>query len=438
MEKDETIRILEDWNFWKKDLATGYKRPLYLNRLKRFLTTTHIIVVTGARRSGKSFMMRQLAKSLLKEGVEKNRILFVNFEDPRFTDLNAKTLQKIYEVYLEFLNPNQRPYIFLDEVQEVKEWERWVRSAHELNKAQIIISGSNARLLSTELATLLTGRHLDITVSPLSFREYLAFSGIAPKDRLDIINQETNIKRLLRESLESGSFPEVVLAKERKEILLGYFEDILNKDIMKRFKIRKGEHLMSLTRFYLSNISSLTSFSSLEKFLNISADTIERFSGYLRDAYILYFLKRFSFKVKEQEKSPRKVYAIDTGLANTIGFRFSENLGRLAENLVFLELERRRCADPNLELYYWKDVLHREVDFVVKEGFEPKELIQVCWDINSPKTRKRKVLALLKAMEELKIKKGLIITEEYEKEEVFGEKIITYTPLWRWLCLEVR
>jgi len=438
MEKNEIIRILEDWNFWKKELATGYERPYYLTRLKSFLTTSHIIVITGARRSGKSFIMRQLARSLTKDGVEKNRILFVNLEDPRFCDLDAKTLQKIYEIYLEFLNPSQKPYIFLDEVQEVKEWEKWVRSAHELNKAHIIISGSNANLLSRELATLLTGRHLDITVFPLSFREYLTFSGIALKDRLDIINQEINIKRLLRECLESGSFPEVVLAKERKEILLGYFEDILNKDIMKRFKIRKGEYLMSLTRFYLSNISSLTTFSSLEKFLTISADTIERFSGYLTDAYILYFLKRFSFKVKEQEKSPRKVYAIDTGLANTIGFRFSENSGRLAENLVFLELERRRCANPNLELYYFKDVLHREVDFVVKEGFEPKGLIQVCWDINSPKTRKREVQALLRAMEELNLKEGLIITEEYEGKEVFGENRIIYTPLWSWLCLEER
>ncbi|MEW6618964.1 MAG: ATP-binding protein [bacterium] len=375
MEKNEIIRVLEDWNFWKKDLATGYERPHYLNRLKGFLTTSHIIVITGARRSGKSFMMRQLAKSLIKEGVEKNRILFVNLEDPRFTGLDAKNLQKIYEVYLEFLNPKQRPYLFLDEVQEAKEWEKWVRTVHELNKAQLIISGSNAKLLSTELATLLTGRHLDLTLFPLSFREYLTFCGINLKDRLDLINQETNIKRLQRECLESGSFPEVVLAKERREILLKLFEDILNRDIIKRFRIRKGEELMSLTRFYLSNISSLTTFSSLEKFLKVSADTIERFSGYLREAYILYFLKRFSFRVKEQEKSPRKVYAIDIGLANTIGFRFSENLGRLAENLVFLELERRRCAKPNLELYYWKDVHHREVDFVVKEDFKPKELI---------------------------------------------------------------
>jgi len=437
MDKNEVIRILGDWNFWRKDLSTGYERPLYLDRLKRFLKTSHIIVITGVRRSGKSFIMRQLINSLIKEGIERNRILFVNLEDPRFYRLDARSLQRIYEVYLEFLNPKGKPYIFLDEVQEVAEWERWVRTMQELEKAQLVISGSNAKLLGTELATLLTGRHLDLTVFPLSFGEFLTFCGISLKEELEIINQETNIKRLFREYLEYGSFPEVVLAKEKREILLGYFEDILNKDIMRRFRIRKGEHLFRLARFYLTNISALTTFSSSEKFLNISADTIERFSNYLTEAYILHFLRRFSFKIKEQEKSPRKVYSIDTGLSNTIGFRFSENLGRIAENVLFLELERRRCINPNLELYYWKDIHHREVDFVVKEGFEPKELIQVCWDIASPLTKKRETSALLKAMDELDLKEGLIITEEYEGEEVFNDKKITYIPLWRW-CLEER
>lgn len=155
--------------------------------------------------------------------------------------------------------------------------------------------------------------------------------------------------------------------QKKSQILLNYFEDILNKDVIKRFKIRKIEQLNNLAKFYLSNISSLVTFSSLEKSLKFSADTIEKFSGYLEDAYILFFLKRFSFKIKEQQKSPRKVYAVDTGLANTIGFRFTQNLGRLAENLVFLELKRKEILQPQLELYYWKDVHHREVDFLIKK-----------------------------------------------------------------------
>jgi len=433
MYKNELLKILEDWNFWKRDLEIGFYRPDYLNRLRDFLATSYVIVISGARRSGKSFIMRQLAKSLIQEKNIKNNILIVNFEDPRFTDLNANGLQKIYEAYLEFLNPEAKPYLFLDEIQEVENWEKWIRTAHELDKARIIISGSNATLLSRELSTLLTGRHLDVVVFPLSFREYLIFKNLDIREKLDIINKEIDIKRLLREYLEFGAFPEVVLSGQKKQILLNYFEDILNKDIIKRFKIRKIEQLSNLTRFYLSNISSLTTFSSLEKTLKFSADTIEKFSGYLEDAYILFFLKRFSFKVREQEKSPRKVYAVDTGLANTIGFRFTQNLGRLAENLVFLELNRKKMLEPNLELYYWKDIHHREVDFLIKNNLKVEQVIQVCWEITESGTKNREIRALLKAMDEFGLKRGLVITEDFESEQDFNGKKIEYAPLWKWL-----
>jgi hypothetical protein len=433
MNKNEIFTILDDWNFWKKDLEAGISRPFYLDRLKKFSETRQILVIKGVRRSGKSFIMRQFAKELVKKEVDKEDILIVNFEDPRFTELNTEILQEIYETYLEFLRPKGKPFIFLDEVQEVKEWEKWARTLHELNKAKIFVSGSNAKLLSKELATLLTGRHLDITIFPLSFREYLLFNNVNIKDKLDLISKSIEIKGLLRQYLEFGSFPEVVLSREKKEILLSYFEDILNKDLIRRFRIRKPEKLKSLAKFYLSNVSSLITFSSIEKFLGASADTIEKFSGYLETAYLLFFLKRFSFKVKEQEKSPRKVYAIDTGLANTIGFRFSENVGRLAENIVFLELKRKQVTNPELELYYWKDQHHREVDFVVKDGLKVKELIQVCWGLHRTETRNRELKSLLKAMEEFKLKEASVITEDYESEEEIKDKKIKFLPLWKWL-----
>lgn len=433
MDKNEIFKILDDWNFWKRDLETGVNRPFYLHRLKRFSTTDQILVITGARRSGKSFIMRQLAREFTSAGVNPKNILIVNFEDPRFAELNTELLQEIYETYLEFLGPKGKSFIFLDEVQEVEEWEKWARTIHELGKAQVIVSGSNAKLLSKELATLLTGRHLDVVVFPLSFKEYLSFSKVSIKDKLDIISKRIEIKRLLRTYIEFGSFPKVVLSKEKKEILLSYFEDILNKDLIKRFRIRKPEKLKSLAKFYLSNISSLITFNSIEKFLGVSADTIEKFSGYLDTAYLVFFLKRFSFKVKEQEKSPRKVYAIDTGLANTIGFRFSENAGRLAENLVFLELKRKQIINPEMELYYWKDQHHREVDFIIKDGLKVRELIQVCWELSRKETKNREIRALLKAMEEFKLKKALVITEDYEAEEKIKDKEIAFLPLWKWL-----
>ncbi len=376
--------------------------------------------------------MRQTAKTLIQEGISKNNILIVNFEDPRFVELNTKILQQVYDVYLEFLNPQAKPYLFLDEIQEVKDWEKWVRAMHELDKAKIIISGSNAKLLSRELSTLLTGRHLDLVIFPLSFEEFLRFRDVDLSRRFEMVDKEIEVKRLLREYIEFGSFPEVVLGGEKKQILLNYFEDILNKDIVRRYKIRKSKELVSLAKFYLGNISSLITFSSLEGILNISADTVEKFSGYLKDAFILFFLKRFSYKFKEQEKSPRKVYAIDVGLANTIGFRLSQNMGRLAENLVFLELKRREMLASNLEIYYWKDANHREVDFLIKENLKVKQLIQVCWEVNRPETKNREIRALLKAMKEFNFEEGLIITDDYEAVEIINDRKINFIPLWKW------
>ena len=438
MDKNEIIEILQDWNFWKKDLESGIERPTYLNRLKDFLKTGQIVVITGARRAGKSFLMRQLIKSLISDGIGRNNILMVNFEDPRFTELDTKILQKIYEVYLEFLNPKGDVFIFLDEVQEVSGWEKWVRTIYELKKAKLVISGSNAKLLSAELSTLLTGRHIDLEVFPLSFQEYLIFNGLDLKDKLDFAGKRVEIERLFIKYLEWGGFPEVVLSGEKKKLLFHYFEDIVNKDLVKRYKIRKPAKLNSLAKFYLTNISSSITFNSLEKFLDVSADTVEKFSHYFEDAYLIFFLKRFSFKVKEQEKSPRKVYAIDTGLANVLGFRFSRNLGRLAENIIFVELLRKKTlGENNLEFYYWRNSQNKEVDFIIKENLKVSKALQICWEINRPETRTREIKPLLKVMEKLKIDKGFIITQDLEKEENIGEKKIKYLPLWKWLLFDL-
>ena len=433
MDKNELFSILDDWNFWRRELDTGIVRKTYLERFKDLSTSNQIITVTGPRRAGKSYLMRQMDVYLMSKGIKKDNLLFVNFEDPRFTFLNTKLMDQIFSTYMEFLAPKGEITIFMDEVQEVEGWEKWVRMMHELKKAKLIISGSNAKLLSRELGTLLTGRHLDLSVFPLSFREFLEFNGIKKTDKLDLITLETDIKGLLRRYIEFGSFPEVVLSDQKKEILLSYFEDLVTKDLLRRFKVKKSMELKSLVKYYLSNTSNLTTFSSTEKYLKLTASTIEKFSGYFEDVYLAFFLKRFSFTVKGQEKSPRKVYAIDTGLCNTICFRFSENIGRLVENIVFLELQRRQAQQPEIELYYWKDIHHREVDFVVKKGQKISDLIQVCWNLSNLKTKDREIRSLVKAMDELGKEEATIITEEHEGlEEVKGKKI-TYVPLWRWL-----
>ena len=436
MNKSELIEILQDWNFWRKDIDAGVTRQAYLASVRKCLNTNQVVTVTGPRRAGKSFIMRQAAKDLMESGTPKENILMVNFEDSRFTELDAKLLEQIYETYLEFLSPKGQSFLFLDEIQEITGWEKWIRYMHELRKAKLVVSGSNAKLLSRELGTLLTGRHLDVTIFPLSFEEFLAFNHVVIKDKLDAVEKRIEIRSLLRKYLEHGSFPEVVLSAQKKEILLSYFEDLVNKDLLRRFNVRKPQGLKALVKFYLSNVATLTTFNSIEKFLKISGATVEKFSSYLEQVYLVFFLRRFSFKVREQEKNPRKVYAVDTGLSNAVGFRFSENLGKLAENVVFLELKRRQVFNLDLELYYWKDVHHREVDFVVKKGTSVTQLIQVCWNVDDAQTKERELRSLSKAMDELKQDAALVITEEYEADEKFRERTIRFVPLWKWL-LEV-
>lgn len=433
MEQRELLQILQDWNFWTVEQDIGVPRPEYVASLRRLLETNQILTVTGPRRAGKSVLMRQAAKTLIDEGVKPANILFVNFEDPRFTTLTVQFLTRLYEAYRAALTPHGPVIVLLDEVQAVAGWERWVRMMHELRKAKLIVSGSNAQLLSQELGTLLTGRHLDVTVFPLSFREFLAFRQCAVPEVGEGTPGPLAIHEAMRDYLEFGGFPEVALSTHKKQTLLAYGEDVLTKDLLRRFRIRKPDVLKSLVNYYLTNVASPITFHALERFLHVDAGTIEKFSGYLEQVYLTFFLKRFAFSVKEQDRSPRKVYAIDPGLSHAMGFRFSENIGRAAEQAVFLELKRRQALSREQELYYWKDPQHREVDMVVKAGLQVTVLIQVCWNVEALHTKDRELRSLLKAMQELKQQESWVITHDYEATESFEDRTVRFVPLWKWL-----
>lgn len=435
MNKVEITDILKDWNFWEKPWEEGVSRPFYLEKMRGFLNTGQVLIITGARRSGKSFLMKQLASSLCKEGIEKKDILFINFEDPRWLKRDAALLFDIFETYKELMQPGKKPYIFLDEIQEVEGWERWVRTIHELDKATLIVSGSNAKLLGYELGTVLTGRHLDIDVYPLSFSEFLNFKGVqTPAD----LNDASLVRGYLKEYLTKGAFPALAFLQDgMKEWFLDYYDDVLEKDVIKRFKIRKTEELKTLLNFYMSNISKLSTFNSVAKFLKISPDTAEKFTAYFEQTYLLFFMKRFSLGFKEQQKSPRKIYSVDTALAGAIGFRMSDDFGRVAENIVYLEYLRRKIINPGYKLFYWKEEQAgrdgREIDFVVKNGNQIVEIVQVCTGSLSDDTKKRELRAIAKAAAKLSPARVIVITDEYEGEEALGDKKIKYIPLWKWL-----
>jgi len=411
LNKATILEILSDWNFWKKNLPVGIEREEYLSRANSFLKSNIILAIIGVRRAGKSFLMRQIAQNLISQGIKRENVIIVNFEDKRFADFSIEILDKVYETYLETVNPKKgNVFLFLDEIHKVPQWEKWVRTFHELQKGKIIISGSSANLMKGELATLLTGRHLDLMILPLSFSEFLYFKGLKIENELDVVSQKIIIKKYFNEYLEFGGFPEVVLGEEKKPLLLTYFDDIITKDIEGRFQIKQKMKLRSLIRFYLSNIGNLITFNSLKKNLELSTDTIEKFSYFFTQANLIFFLKKFSFKTKEQEKSPRKVYAIDLGLANAIGFRFSQRKGFAFENLVALELKRKQNDDPLLEVYYWRD-----------ERGEEKEIPE------------REIKSILKCAEKLKCSNLLIITSDYEGEKKIKNKLIKFIPLWKWL-----
>lgn len=438
MKKEEILEILVDWNFWQRELDTGIKRDEYIRRAGNFLKTNMILSVVGVRRSGKSFIMRQVVKTLIDSGLDSKETLIINFEDRRFKDFSVTVLDEILDTYLEFIKPESTPYIFVDEVQLIDGWERWARTINELQKAKLIVSGSTSQIISKELATTLTGRHLDLKVFPLNFNEFLKFKSIGIKNLLDLIDKKVEVKRSFREYALYGGFPEVVLGESKNEILISYFEDILTKDIVKRFSVKKIDKLEALAKFYLTNISNSITFNSLGRALKISKDTVEKYSWYLENAFLFIFIKRFSFSLKEQDNSPRKVYSLDVGLSNALGFRFSENFGKVMENIAALELLRRSAQNPLMEIYYWKDASGNEVDFVVKEGIEVKELIQVTNVSSKDEIAKREISALKKAMKEFKLNKGLILTGELEGEEDVDGLTIKYMPLWKWLMTNIK
>lgn len=415
MTSNELIKILGSWNFWDKDQNSGVLRPLYLEKFAKIFLLEQVIVVTGARRAGKSYLLKQFANQLFSQGYEKKDILLVNFEDPGLAgNLDVDLLEKILQTFISYQKPRQKPCLFLDEIQNVAGWEKWVRTIHEQNKANLVISGSNSKLLSQELSSLLTGRHLDITVFPLSFSEFLSFK-----------SQNADF----REYLNFGGFPKVVLENEKTELLLSYFNDILERDVIKRYRIRKGEKIKSLGKFLLGNLGSPVSYRSLERSLEISQETAEKFMGYLENSFLTFLVKRFSFKTKEQERSPRKIYALDGGLANVVGFRFSENLGHLAENLVAGGLLRAKYRDQNFDFFYWKDERENEVDFLLKNGQEISEAIQVCWDFTTEKTREREIKALVRGMRVFGLKQGTILTAGEEGKIKVDDLQINISPL---------
>jgi hypothetical protein len=351
-----------------------------------------IEVISGIRRCGKSTLMRQIILTYYKN------VAYFNFEDSRIFGFEISDFQKLNEV----MGDNYEAYFF-DEIQNIQNWELYIRQLHDRGK-KIFITGSNASLLSKELGTRLTGRHIRHELFPFSFPEFLQFKKL-----------ENNVESL-ETYISLGGFPEF-LQTENKEVLQNLLKDIVFRDISIRHGIRNTQVLMDLTLFLLSNIGKETSYNSLKKTFNMgSAVTISDYIAWLEDSYVMFLLPRFSWSIKNTSVNPRKVYAVDTGLVNANTLSFSKDLGRLLENSIYLFLKRK-----GYQLYYFRE--NKECDFVVFEEKVCKQLIQVCEIVNNDNL-KRETEGLLEAMDFFKMTEGYIITKNQSDTLVFGNKTI--------------
>lgn len=364
-------------------------------------------------------------------------MLYINFEDERILPFSVKEFDLILEAYFELYpeNKGKKIYAFFDEIQNVNGWEVAVRRMYDREKIRIFITGSSSKLLSKEIATALRGRTISYELQPFSFLEILRAKGIDVTPNLLYSSKRFHIKKLLNEYMKFGGFPEVVLENDETtkiRILQEYLNTIFFRDLVERYSVRNTILLKEIIRFLTSNISRYFSVSKFYKLakqnFKVTKRTILNYCSYLEDVRLTLFVKKFG-TLKEQMVNPRKIYCIDVGFKTASGFYTSEDLGRIAENLVFLKLRERQLRDPLVEIYYWKQ--KQEVDFIVKRGKKVEEIIQVCWDVEEAK--EREIKGILNAAEFFKIKKGIIITGDFEGEELIEGVKIEYVPLWKWL-----
>ena len=433
MDKSQIISILNDWNYWNRDLPTTKTRVIYDNRISSYLDYDEMVVIKGIRRSGKSTLMINQIKKLLENGVETSNILFVNLEDPRFVGhLDLGLLEQIKEAYLEYLAPTSKPYIFLDEIQNIPNWEKWVNKEYELKLSYITLSGSNSSMLSSEIASTLSGRYLEVDVYTLSFKEFLAFKDISVVKKLDLISKKIEINRAFEAYLKYGAFPKVLEYQEqdRRELLTTYKNTILLKDIVARYRLKEFKTLEEIAQFLLSNSGITISINKVKNIFKISYDMAKSYVEYLCKAYMLFEVNRFDYSLKKQNANDKKYYSIDTGLSNILRVPNLQTRGSDIESVVFIELLRR-----GYNVYYYKTSNGLEIDFLVQKKQEITMLIQVTKSLQNEKTKKRELQPFGIAKKELNLQNvaSLVISEDGADRLVYDGVDIEVVGLVDWL-----
>jgi len=407
----------------------------------RMPRSSRAVTIIGPRRAGKTYFLYQQIRSILEEGDE-GGVLYVNLEDDRLLNIQLEDMDLFLRTFQE-IDPESasgKTYLFLDEIQVVDGWERYVRRVMDNENVQVFLTGSSSRLLAKEVATMMRGRSLTYTILPFGFDEFLRAKGGVMGDHLSP-RDHASMLAYLREFMRFGGFPEVVLEEDEdiKLRMLREFVDVmLLRDVVERHNLR---NLLALRTLLSRLISSMGTEFSINKLagslrsqgIKVSKNTLYDYFGHLEDAFAILPVRRFSYKLKEIQQSLPKVYPVDTGLVTQSEGRFSEDLGRYMEGMVAIDLFRRRAANPLMEIYYWKDDHGKEVDFVVKEGKHVTRLIQACYDMEALDTRDREVKALLKASHALGCKDLTILTWDQTEQARVDDRTIRTVPIWRWL-----
>lgn len=412
--------ILQQKQGKEQFLASKYIKRTQYPFGRKWLDSDLIKIIIGPRRAGKSVFSFML--------LQDQPFMYFNFDDEILNDVTTDELIKeLHAVYGDIKT------IFFDEIQNLPNWELFVNRLHR-NGYNLLLTGSNAYLLSKELATALTGRHIPIEILPFDFKELLRAKNFNIDINSNYLPQKHGeLLKLLDEYQINGGFPEVVV---RNLDSIGYldvlFDSLIFKDVVKRHEVRFSTSVGNLGAYLVSNFASLYSLRKLQDAVNLkSVTTAEKYTKYLEEAYLVFSLLRYSPKSIPRIKSPKKIYVVDNGFISAKAIQHSPDKGRLMENLVFVELVKRGIK-PNNELFYYKTRNNREIDFIVKKGIEIIELIQVCYETKTPDVLQRETKALIEASGELKVKTLTILTRD-EKHKIEQDGLtINIKPLWEW------
>lgn len=424
------LDVLYRWNRWGSNrLESGIRRKK-TSQILSYLHTPEIIVLVGPRRSGKSTILYQVMDYLEEEGVPPQAMLHLNFEEPKLLPmLHLNGLDEIYECYRENIYPEGKAYLFLDEIQNIPEWERWLRSRNQTENLKIFVTGSSAKLMSREIATLLTGRHLSFEVLPLDFTEYLSFQSIELPKNLQPVTAEARIRKALNEYQEWGGFPAVTLAEAedyKQNLLTAYFDDILYKDIVLRHSIRDSFLLRNIAVHLLTQTGCLISFQRIANTFQVSVDAATSYCRYLQEAFVVELIPFYSFKASMRQRHPHKVYALDLGLRNAVSMAHSADEGHLVETCVYHSMRRRFGNN----VFYWKG--QQETDFVIREGNTITQIWQVAAEnLDDGEVAEREMRALAEAQQMFPKAQAFLVAKKLPKTQLPCKVI----PLW-WLLLE--